>query len=192
MPRGHGAAIVISWWANALLGRVLTAAATTALVLVIGLWPAAPAAAICAIEAAPELAQFQASFGLGCAAAPPALTWSAEQFFERGVMLWREDSRAIFVLSTDGSWQGFDDRFYEGQADRAGLAAPQPWLREPIRGFGLVWRERLGGARAAIGWATNDEQGLDARTQPFDNGLVFQNAAGRTFVLVKDRTWRRP
>ncbi len=153
---------------------------------------AGAAVAACAVDPAGELAATQARFGLGCAVAPPTFGWTAEQFFERGVMLWREDTRTIYVLSAEGTWQQYQDHYYEGQAERFGLYPPLPWLREPTRGFGLVWRERLGGAQAAIGWATNEEQGLTAVVQVFENGLAVHNAAGRTFVLLKDRSWRRP
>ena len=166
---------------GALLGASLLVAAADA----------APAMAVCAVEPAPQLVSVQARLGLGCAAAPPTTSWTAEQFFERGVMLWREDRRTIYVLSGDGRWQEYDDHFYEGQPERADLSPPLPWLREPIRGFGLVWRERLGGPHAPVGWATSDEQGLDATIQVFETGLALQNAAGRTFVLLRDRTWRR-
>ncbi|MFQ6016508.1 MAG: CHAT domain-containing protein, partial [Anaerolineae bacterium] len=91
---------------------------------------------------------------LRCPIAPGRTVMMAEQFFEGGLMYWVEDVRRIYVLnSRERTWDIFQDTFVEGvDPEWVGLSPP-PGLLEPKRGFGKVWREELGGADSAIGWA---------------------------------------
>jgi len=47
---------------------------------------------------------------------------------------------------------------------------PPPGLFEPIRGFGFVWFEKLGGPASQLGWATDPEKGFCARSSPLTMG----------------------
>ncbi len=67
-------------------------------------------------------------------------------------------------------------------------AFPSPPLRQPVRGFGKVWREQLGGQVTAIGWATDAERGLDGFVQEWNNGLVLRLGV-YTVVLLRDGSW---
>ena len=63
-----------------------------------------------------------------------------------------------------------------------------PGLVQPIRGFGQVWREQLGGLRATIGWATEPEQGVSGTVRLWDGGLVVRIGAD-SYVLMADGSW---
>jgi hypothetical protein len=126
--------------------------------------------------------------GLGCALAPSWETQAAHQPFERGHMLWREDERTIYVLVQDAPWVAYADRWTEDQPERdPDLVAPEE-LYQPIRGFGKVWREQLGGPKAPAGWATSEEEGFTALVQPFAEGLLIQGEDA-LYVLHSDGTW---
>jgi hypothetical protein len=113
----------------------------------------------------------------------------AVQPFERGLMLWREDVRHIHVLSQDGTWADYADTWDVDQPDRDPNLAPPEGLYQPVRGFGKVWRESLGGAQAAIGWATAEELGFATVVQPFTNGILVKGEDMLVYVLYYDGTW---
>ena len=128
---------------------------------------------------------------LGWAIGEEHETPGAQQYFEQGVMFWRQDMNEIYVLTQDGSWQAYVDTWEEGM-DR--YSCPDITEREtpptPIRGFGKVWCEQLGGPFAAIGRATDQEQGYQARWQRFEHGLIGQGINGRVYVLYEDHSWQ--
>ena len=111
--------------------------------------------------------------------------------FERGWMYWRQDADRIYVMSSSGKWQGFADIWNEGEPVDGGLTPP-PGLLEPVRGFGKIWREKLGGPEAAIGWAVEEERGADRQIQDFQRGVILI-ADGQLYVLFRDNgSWSQP
>lgn len=127
---------------------------------------------------------------LGCPSDEQARVFVARQPFQNGRMFWRSDTRTIYVLWDDGSWQSFPDEWDESQPESdPSLQAPQNLL-QPIRGFGKIWREELGGPDAAIGWATGPEQGLDAGIQAWEGGTVLSFSLADRTVLLADGRWQ--
>ena len=126
---------------------------------------------------------------LGCVTGTASQTPSAAQLFERGTMFWLEEGRRIFVLSQEGTWAAFEDTWTEEQPDRDPNLVPPEGLYQPMRGFGKVWRESLGGGKAPIGWATAPESPSEALVQPFASGLLLQGEAQSVYVLYDNGTW---
>ena len=131
---------------------------------------------------------------LGCAAREAGEQWVASQPFERGHMFWLtprpEESAQVIILSDDDAWVAHADTWAEGQPDRdPGLTPPQG-LYQPVRGFGKVWREQLGGQAAEIGWAREPERGHTALVQPFASGLLVRLEDGTTYALYADGVWQ--
>jgi hypothetical protein len=122
--------------------------------------------------------------------------WSATQPVERGRMIWVDqlEGDTIYVLThavdeSGGTWQAYVDTFREGEVESSGLTPPDGML-EPIRGFGKVWREQLGGPDARVGWALASEQGYVGEMQPFEHGLMLWDPLdGVTYVLLDDGIW---
>jgi hypothetical protein len=112
---------------------------------------------------------------MGCPLIPVRNVRAAEQYFERGVMIWIELTtpsgaldRRIFVIRGTPlplAYSVFYDGWQEGDPANAGLAPP-PGRYEPQRGFGKVWRD-FPEVRAALGWATLPEAAHNATVQPF-------------------------
>jgi hypothetical protein len=129
---------------------------------------------------------------LGCPIARSHQTWAADQFFQHGFMLWREDADRIYVFHNNGSVWAFRDDFREGvDPDNRGLTPPSG-LQEPRRGFGKVWHEQLGGPSAAIGWATEREVGFDLVVQDFDRGMIFwRDRVGTAVAYWDEGIWRK-
>ena len=128
---------------------------------------------------------------IGCPRWHEHVSWTAEQRFQHGYMLWRKDLQHIYVLHDDGTWQSFVNTWYEGQPVSVGYAPPSG-LQEPVMGFGKIWREQLGGPDARIGWALNKEDGFDNHLQDFEAGVMFTSrrlGAGVIVVLYGDGHW---
>lgn len=144
----------------------------------------------CALEPVGEFREAWAS-EIGCPEDEEKVIWCAWQEFEHGYMLWRIDTGKIYVLDGvyKGTWQEYDDPWEEGKypIDLDPDIIPPPGLAQPKRGFGLVWREQLGGPKSDIGWALMEEEGLCAIVQPFEKGVMLRyNPEEHSDDLVKE------
>ena len=99
-----------------------------------------------------------------CPASPPHYTAMQAEHFERGLMLWTEWNRLIYILYTDNlspRWDARPDAWEEGMPLDDPAFAPPSGYSQPVRGFGLAWRDEQApaGARAGerLGWATDEE-----------------------------------
>jgi hypothetical protein len=80
----------------------------------------------------------------GCPDSKAAASIHVEQHFEGGWMIWVEVTHEILVLFNDGqnpAWLRMPDTFQEGMPIQDDSIVPPPDRFQPIRGFGLVWRE---------------------------------------------------
>ncbi|HEX5416143.1 MAG TPA: hypothetical protein VFZ25_10785 [Chloroflexota bacterium] len=125
-------------------------------------------------------------------APPPAATISvplAVAPFERGSMIWRGDSKVIYVLYADGTYAVYPDTFGPGDPESIGLIPPTGLL-EPIRGFGKLWRN-VPEVHDRLGWETVREVGVQGRIGE-GNGMVTINAPGfGVFVIQSSGSWAR-
>jgi DNA-binding beta-propeller fold protein YncE/photosystem II stability/assembly factor-like uncharacterized protein len=128
---------------------------------------------------------------LGCPTGDEREVQMAQQTFERGEMLWREDERAVYVLQAGDGWQRYADMWQEGLPESDPAIAAPAGLQQPVRGFGKVWREQLGGPAAAVGWAKDREQGIKGHVQTWEGGATIR-LGGRQIVLLSDGEWRWP
>ncbi len=101
--------------------------------------------------------------------------------FERGHMIWRQDTQQIYVLYDDGRWAAYPDTFGPGDPERVGLTPPAGLL-EPIRGFGKVWRDAPG-VRDRIGWQVAPEQGVQGTVrEEGDTTVLDTRGLGRWLI----------
>ncbi|MFQ5496158.1 MAG: WD40/YVTN/BNR-like repeat-containing protein [Phycisphaerae bacterium] len=121
---------------------------------------------------------------LGWAAEPePRQISAAFQPFEGGVMIWRGDTRTIYVLYDDGSWDGFEDTWTPEEPDLDPNIQPLAGLEQPARGFGKVWREQPG-VRDRLGWGLRSEEAYASPLQSFERGTAMGVGAS-VFVLTR-------
>lgn len=98
-----------------------------------------------------------------CPATSALVTSGAAQRFERGLMIWLPPRDMIFVLFTDTSGSAYlmlTDNWQEGMPESDPAIVPPAGYYQPVRGFGLVWREPDGviyNVRSRLGWATAPE-----------------------------------
>ncbi len=117
----------------------------------------------------------------------------AYEYFENGLMVWHagpsgDTGGMIYVIYNSGKWQEYPDTWAEGQLDRADYDPPSGLL-EPQRGFGKVWRDKLGGPSASIGWATHIEQRDTVTVQPFSGTGVILSFSKGVYFLPHGTSW---
>jgi hypothetical protein len=134
---------------------------------------------------------------LGCPLGGTISGSSAIQGFERGEMVWVQGSpSSIYVLVNSGRYMRYDDTFNAAVDPASGGEVPPTGLREPVRGFGKVWRT-FPDVRAALGWAINDESGGNTVEQGFERGrMLYLVQRGTILIVIQDAgsltggTWR--
>jgi hypothetical protein len=94
-------------------------------------------------------------------------------------MFWLRPIDQIWVITTNDEdeqiWQIYEDNFEEGMPESDPEFAPtEPGLLQPIRGFGLLWRENPE-LRANLGWAIAEEVGYLANYEYHYGGTVDEN-----------------
>jgi serine/threonine-protein kinase len=140
---------------------------------------------VCSIAVDPQLAGQWDRGRLGCAAGPANIVWAAWEPFQGAYLMWRIDTDNVYVMyMANGSnlWRG--DWFetpetwrWDQVTDPDGVGLnPPPGLYEPVRGFGHIWRNFLGGASGRLGWATDEEKGFCVNIQPFEHGVMFHSS----------------
>lgn len=126
---------------------------------------------------------------VGCPRSQAIEAVGAWEPFEGGQMLWRGDLRRIYVLLGAGTWMVYDDEWREGDVEWDGSIVPPAGLHQPVRGFGLLWRDEPG-VQVALGWATATEASFSGTFQPFERGLLIADGATmRLWALLSDGTW---
>ena len=92
----------------------------------------------------------------------------AEQAFEQGVMVWVEENDSIYVLFDDSGfttrWNRYTDEWNEGDPIDDPSIIPPAGFYQPVRGFGLVWREQPN-VRDRLGWALAPEAEFETAVQ---------------------------
>ena len=83
--------------------------------------------------------------------------WAAFEPFERGYMIWRGDTREIYVLYSEDGYETYQDTWQEGNPVVI-PGTPPPGLYAPVRGFGNLYASQPQ-VRERLGWATAEENG---------------------------------
>lgn len=115
----------------------------------------------------------------------------AEQDFQNGKMFWLQPIDQIWIATTnsDGEqvWINQDDSFEDGMTENdPELTPPATGLMQPIRGFGMLWRDDAD-LQSMLGWATGDEFGYTTNYEYHWGGTVDENnvyEAGPGYHLI--------
>jgi hypothetical protein len=100
-------------------------------------------------------------------------------------MIWMEDTDWAYALqylggteSKKGQWvTGGTSWKWDASFENGHGLTPPEGLIEPIRGFGFVWYNFLGGPSSQVGWGMVEEKGFCARVQRFDKGMLVRSTA---------------
>jgi len=119
-----------------------------------------------------------------CPQDAPLLSPAAEQQFEHGWMIWVGAEDHIYVLYEDDQyspkWQGLIDAWEPGDPISDTTIIPPPGYFQPVRGFGLVWREAPF-VRERLGWAVALEAAYDTAVQ-----RTSYPRYNHTYILARD------
>ena len=99
-----------------------------------------------------------------CPSSPPHYTTMQAEHFQRGLMLWTEWNRLIYIIYMDDlrpRWEARVDAWTEGMPPDNPAIVPPLGYYQPVRGFGVAWRDEQAPAGARVrdrlGWATDEE-----------------------------------
>jgi len=115
---------------------------------------------------------------LRCPSDEALTSYAASQHFERGLMIWVEETDEFYVFYDEPDEQGFQVvqrtiglELKPGASEDNRIGEdPPPGLYEPVSGFGLIWRGEVewpypDNVRERLGWATVPESGFDTAYQ---------------------------
>lgn len=133
-----------------------------------------PRPVACSVAVSGDLASLWNQADIGCPTGNAALVWSSWTPFERGQMMWRDDTRQIYGFFDSGWWQSTPD-VWDGQSATQSRGAPPSGLLEPVRGTGHIWgvNDRF---FQELGWARTEQKGFCALVQNFENGFVLRSS----------------
>ena len=117
------------------------------------------------------------------------------QRFELGLMVWRGDTRMIYVFKggprdTLGTWRQFRDNWTETEPTPRPQATPPAGMFEPERGFGKVWRENPD-IKRDLGWATERERPAGGAWQEFQRANALWTTDRQIYFMYGDGLWER-
>jgi hypothetical protein len=137
---------------------------------------ATPAPASCPIPVDADLVAFW-SADLGCATGPSKVVWATFSPYERGMMMWRDDTKMIYGFFDGKGWQAVPDRFTEGMPEKPvpDRGEPPPGLLHPVRGTGLVWATDDTFFQN-LGWLRVQSTGFCAKVQDFAQGAIWRDS----------------
>lgn len=119
---------------------------------------------------------------LGCPVNDGSTLSIVAQTFERGTMYWRSDTRTIYALASDGQFWQVADSWNDGMPVDDPMLVPPGGLIQPVRGFGLAWRNTQA-IRDAIGWATAAEYPYQGMWQDFERGAMFVGTNNQVYAI---------
>lgn len=112
----------------------------------------------------------------------------AYQPFEGGLMIWRGDTRQIYVLFNTQSYETHNDTWQAGESLEYSQPPPAGRL-QPVRGFGKVWLE-WSHVRSLLGWATAAEQGYTGTVERHQHWMGRNQTTVTFFTLPDGRAVR--
>jgi len=129
-----------------------------------------------------------------CPASAANYSAGAEQQFERGTMIWIGAEDRIYVLFGDGqqiAWMTYTDDWTLEVPENDPELAPPSGMYQPVRGFGLVWREQPG-VKDRLGWAITEEGAYDTAVQRTSfakyNETYIRARDGKIWRLLAERS----
>ncbi len=131
---------------------------------------------------------------LGCAQSAPTAINSAVETFDSGTMLWAsaladQPRKVIYVLLNNGSYQRYDDTWFDGTDPASTGENPPAGRKVPARGFGKVWHSNPA-VHSGLGWAQTDEAGTSGEIQRFARGEMLYVASTNQIYIFAGGAWR--
>ncbi len=109
-------------------------------------------------------------------------------------MIWAGSQNTVFIIYESKKaprWSQYPDTWKDGMPDSDPGLVPPSGMIQPIRGFGLIWREKRG-VRDRLGWATGPEMPFQGDFQLDTAGNRYvEGAHGEVYLLTSDfKNWQ--
>ncbi len=116
-------------------------------------------------------------------------TRAAFQQYERGFMIWRNDTGEVMVFtgSQTGQVTSYPTTSYGTLPDNPYASPPVGYVAS-MRGFGKVWGN-YSAVRDQLGWATVPEQGYDMTIRSYGGEVAYLLPDGRSVVVSPQGYW---
>jgi hypothetical protein len=128
----------------------------------------------------------------------PRVTGAAMQRYERGYMIWIQDTRSFYVLYGDqfsGTVEIYPDTWQDGMAETDPSIVPPPGKFQPTRGGGYLWRtnEKV---RNGLGWGIEPPTGFTMVITVRGDKTWFNGQGYDVFTITGNQwqevdVWRR-
>jgi hypothetical protein len=130
--------------------------------------------------------------------ADPRITGAAMQRYERGYMIWLQDTRSFYVFYGDqysGTAETYPDTWQEGMPETDPAFNPPPGKSQPTRGGGLLWRTNQK-VRDGLGWAVEAPTGFTMVITVRGDKTWFNGQGYDVFTITGNQwqehdAWRR-
>jgi hypothetical protein len=125
------------------------------------------------------------------------ITFASQNMFERGMMIWRQDTRQVYVFhdptgaNCRGTVEVYTENWQEGQpeTDPAFDANSGPGRVQPMRGMGQVWRNNPN-VRENLGFARGIETGYTIMT--FQSGnKTWLSGESHDVIIIEGNQWTK-
>jgi hypothetical protein len=131
----------------------------------------------------------------------PHTTVMVAEHFEHGLMLWTQWNDVIYILYSDTvfspRWDARPNAWFSGMPESDSTLTPPAGFYQPVRGFGVAWRDEQtpAGARARdrLGWATDQEfqvgnAAYQCNAAPKYNTCYITGPGSVVYVLQPERS----
>ncbi len=134
----------------------------------------------------------------GCPQTAAQATVMQAQYFERGLMLWTQVDDRIYILYGPQHGTSYEIRanqWFAGMPESDPALVPPAGRVQPVRGFGLAWRDEQALAdtrvRDRIGWALADEFSVPGAQVQCDSAARYVTCfiTGPEGVVYELRPW---
>lgn len=134
----------------------------------------------------------------GCPANAALISDAVEQPFEHGIMVWVKEQDQIYAFFDDPTspkWNIYTDHWSDGDPIDDPTIEPPAGLYQPVRGFGLIWREEPD-VRSRLGWAVKPEAAFSTAYQTTSrfkyNDLYLGALDGNVWRMLPERSgWEK-
>lgn len=123
---------------------------------------------------------------LGCPLNGGEGVFLVQQSFERGELIWR-DTGIIYGFPSTGTYYAIADTWTEGMPENDPNLNPPAGYSQPIRGFGLAWRNNQA-LRDALGWAINAENQYASYVQEFQGGYMVIGGGEKIYAVLPSQS----
>lgn len=126
----------------------------------------------------------------------PTVTFASQNMFQTGIMIWRQDTRQVYVMydptgeQCRGTVEVYTENWQEGQPETdPAFNSTMPGQFQPGRGMGQVWRNNPA-VRSGLGYAKGIETGYTMLMYQSGNTTWLSGESHDVFI-IEGNQWKK-